>query len=249
MGGTMVTQGGGPGCEPRVVVPGIADQTGGIFLAYGISMALIARERFGVGQQVDSSLYGGQIALLAANVTGALRMGAHQRTRPQGSPVFKPYGCADDKWLCVAILDPAVYPRLCAALGRPDLATDERFAEPFNRWANADALEVELTAVFRSGNRDEWLERMIAHDLPCSPVQDFADVGNDPQALTNGYVTTVEHPNLGTLKVVGSPVRLTETPASVRMPAPELGQHTEELLLELGYDWETIAKLRTDEII
>jgi formyl-CoA transferase len=176
-------------------------------------------------------------------------MGAHQHTRPQGSPVFKPYGCADDRWLCIAILDPAVYPRLCAALGRPDLATDERFAEPFNRWSNADALEVELTAVFRSGNRDEWLKRLIAHDVPCSPVQDFADVGNDPQALANGYVTTVEHPSLGTLRVVGSPVRLTETPASVRMPAPELGQHTEELLLEVGYDWETIAKLRTDEII
>lgn len=249
MGGIMVTQGGGPDAEPRMVVPGVADQVGAMYFAYGIAMALLARERFGVGQQVDASLYGAQIALQASNITRALRGGVHERSRPQGSPVFKPYGCADGRWLAVGVLDPRVYPRLCAAVYRQDLITDERFAEPFARYANADALEAELTRAFRAGTRDHWLERLIAHDVPCAPVQDYIDVGNDPQALANGYITTVAHPNLGTLRVVGVPVRLSETPGSVRTPAPELGQHTEEILLELGYDWEQIEGLKQAEVI
>lgn len=249
MGGIMVTQGGGPGREPRMVVPGVADQVGAMCFAYGIAMALLARERFGIGQQVDASLYGSQIALQATNITAALRTGVHGPSRPQGSPTFKPYGCADGKWLAVGVLDPAVYPRLCAAVGCPELATDERFAAPFARWSNADALEAEFTRAFLSAPRDHWLERLIAHDVPCSPVQDYLDVGNDPQALANGYVTTVEHPYLGTLRVPGSPVRLSETPPSIRASAPELGQHTEEILLDLGYTWEAIEKLKTAEVI
>ncbi len=85
--------------------------------------------------------------------------------------------------------------------------------------------------------------------MPCAPVQDYVDVGNDPQALANGYITTVEHPNLGPLRVVGVPVRLSETPGAVRTPAPELGQHTEEILLELGYDWEQIEGLKLAGVI
>lgn len=247
--GTMVTQGGGPEGEPQTVIPGIADQVGAMYFAYGIAMALIARERFGIGQQVDASLYGSQIALQAMNLTAALRGGVHPRSRPRGAPTFKPYGCKDGKWLAIGVLDPAVYPRLCMAVRRPDLITDTRFAEPFARYANADALEAELASAFSQDTRAAWLERLIAHDVPCGPVQDYIEVGNDPQALENGYITTVEHPNLGTLRVVGSPVRLSETPASVRMPAPELGQHTEEVLLELGYSWEQIAGLREAAVI
>ncbi len=249
MGGIMVTQGGGPEGEPHMVMPGVADQVGAMYFAYGISMALIARERFGFGQQVDASLYGSQIALQAMNVTMALRNGVHQRSRPRGNPTFKPYGCQDGKWLAVGVLDPAVFPRLCQAVLRPDLATDPRFAEPFARYANADALEVELSAAFAGDTRAAWLERLIAGDVPCGPVQDYIEMGSDPQALENGYITTVDHPNLGSLRVVGSPVRLSETPASITMPAPELGQHTEEILLNLGYDWEQIAALREAKVI
>jgi crotonobetainyl-CoA:carnitine CoA-transferase CaiB-like acyl-CoA transferase len=249
MGGIMVAQGGGPGREPRMALPGIADQTGAIFLAYGIAMALIARDRFGVGQQVDASLYGSQIALQAMNLTAAMRSGVHPPSRPQGSPTFKHYPCADGRWLAVGVLDPVVYPRLCAAAERPDLATDPRFAEPFARWQNADELEQELTKAFCAKPRDYWMERLIAHDVPCGPVQDYTEVIADPQARANGYITSMEHPSLGEIGVVGLPVRLSETPTSLRMPAPELGQHTEEILLDLGYDWEQIGGLRAAEVI
>src|SRR5262249_6230394 len=148
MGGIMVAQGGGPGTEPRMALPGVADQTGAMQLAFGIGMALLARERFGVGQVVDASLYGTQIALQAVNLTAALRAGRHNPSRPQGSPTFRHYGCADGRWVAVGVLDPAVYPRLCAAVCRPDLATDDRFTEPFARWQNADALEAEFASAF-----------------------------------------------------------------------------------------------------
>ncbi|MBI2761825.1 MAG: CoA transferase [Chloroflexi bacterium] len=249
MGGIMVSQAGGPGGEPRMALPGVADQTGAIYFAFGIAMALIARERFGIGQQVDASLYGSQIALQAMNITAALRTGAHPPSRPKGSPTFRPYGCADGKWLAVGVLDPAVYPRLCYAVERPDLVADERFAEPFARWTNADALEEELGQAFGLKDRGYWLDRLTAHDVPSSPVQDYTEVASCPQALINGYITTIEHPSLGELRVVGPPVRLTETPAEIRMPAPELGQHTEEVLLELGYDWAQIEELKTAEVV
>lgn len=249
MGGIMVAQGGGPGREPRMALPGVADQSGAAYFAFGIAMALIARERFGIGQQVDASLYGSQIALQAMNLTASMRSGVHPPSRPQGSPTFRAYGCSDNRWVAVGVLDPAVYPRLCLALDRPDLAADERFAEPFSRYANADALEGELTAAFAAITRDDAMDRLIAHDVPCGLVQDYTEVACDPQALANGYITTVEHPSLGTLKVVGPPVRLSETPPAVKTPAPELGQHTEEILLDLGYDWEQISALREAEVI
>ncbi len=245
MGGIMVTQGGGPDGEPHMVVPGVADQVGAMMFAYGIAMALIARERFGAGQQIDASLYGAQIALQASNITRALWTGEHAPSRPRGYPTFKPYGCADGKWLAVGVLDPVVFPRLCAALGRADLATDALYAEPFARYANADRLEVELAAAFMAESRDCWIARLVAHDVPCGPVQDYLEVGADPQARANGYITTIEHPNLGPMQVVGVPARLSETPGSIRMPAPELGQHTEEILLDLGYTWEQIEALKT----
>lgn len=249
MGGTMLTQGGGPGHPPRILQGGVGDQVGAMYFAYGIAVALVARERHGIGQQVDASLYGGQIALMPASVTASLRAGEHRPSRVEGGPVFRPYECADGRWICIAILDPSVYPRLCAALERLDLVTDPRFADPFARHTHADELATELTATFKRDGRAAWLERLIAHDVPCSPVQDHLDIANDEQALVNGYIATIEHPSLGPLQVVGPPVSLSETPASVRTPAPELGQHTEEILLELGYDWTAIERLRLAEVI
>ncbi|MGD9895124.1 MAG: CaiB/BaiF CoA transferase family protein, partial [Dehalococcoidia bacterium] len=241
LGGIMVTQGGGPGCDPVTVTPGVSDQVGGMMLAFGITSAIIARDRLGVGQQVDTSLYGSQISLQAMNITRALRMGAHGSGFT--NPTFTAYPCADTKWLTIGVLDPDVYVRLCQALDRLDLTHDQRFAEPFARYANAAALAMEIGAGFRSNTRDYWLERLIAHDVPCGPVQDHIDVGADPQAEANGYITTVEHPTLGELRVVGVPADLSATPGSVGI-APELGEHTDEVLSMLGYDSGQIDSLR-----
>jgi crotonobetainyl-CoA:carnitine CoA-transferase CaiB-like acyl-CoA transferase len=247
MGGIMLTQGGGGGCTPQMVVPGIADQVGATYFAWGIGMALLARERFGIGQQVDASLYGSQIAIQAMNYTRCLRVGQHENGYT--SSIFTIYGCSDGKWLAIAILDPVVYPRLCAALKRPDLAADERFSEPFARFQHNDELTAELRAAFATDTRDNWLQKLVEHDVACGPVQDYLEVASDPQALANGYITTLEHADLGTLQVVGSPVRLSETPAGPKSCAPELGQHTEETLLGLGYTWADIERLKDAKVV
>jgi crotonobetainyl-CoA:carnitine CoA-transferase CaiB-like acyl-CoA transferase len=195
---------------------------------------------------VDTSLYGSQISLQALYLTGALRAGL-QGTR-RTNPVFTAYPCGDGKWLTIGIIDPAVYAPLCQALDRLDLAYDERFAEPFARFTNGEALAAEIGAVFLSNTREHWLERLVAHDVPCGPVQNYVEVGEDPQALANDYITTVEHPKLGPLRVVGVPAQLSETPGSVSI-APELGQHAEEILLMLGYDRDQIAALVQTDVI
>jgi crotonobetainyl-CoA:carnitine CoA-transferase CaiB-like acyl-CoA transferase len=246
LGGIMVTQGGGPGRNPVSVIPGLADQVGGMTLAFAITTALVARDRLGVGQQIDTSLYGSQISLQAMYLTRVLRTGV--QSAAYANPTFTAYPCADGKWLTVGVLDPDVYVRLCDALGRLDLTYDERFAEPFARYTNAEALAAEIGAVFCSNTREYWLERLVEHDVPCGPVQDYIEVGDDPQALENGYITTVEHPNLGPLRVVGVPAEFSETPGAVGI-APELGEHTDEILLSLGYDREQIDGLRRDGVL
>jgi len=246
MSGIMVTQGGGPDFDPQMAMPGVADQVGAMCLAFGIVAALTARERLGVGQQVDTSLYGSQLSLQAQFVTRALRDGAHANRYE--SPTFTAYRCRDGKWLTIAVVDPDVYARLCQALHRPDLAVDERFADPFARQRHASLLRDEIRSTICANTREYWLRRLTDHDVACGPVQDYLEVGSDPQALLNGYITTVDHPNHGALRVVGVPATLSRTPGSVGI-APELGQHTEEVLIELGYDWSEIETLKGVEAI
>jgi len=252
MGGMMVAQ-GGPGGEPQLITGGFADHVGAMFLAFGVSMAIIARERFGVGQHVDASLLGGQIAFQSMGYIRALQMDSAppQRSpiRPGGNALFRAYACSDGRWIAVGVLDPKVWPALTRALGAPDLAVDERFAEPFARFQNGVELKEKLAALFATATRDEWVKRLQDHDVPTGPVYDMAEAAADPQVLENGYIVEIDHPHLGKIRVPGPPIQLSETPAYARGTAPELGQHTEEVLLLLGYDWEQIEGLRNREVI
>jgi len=249
MGGMMVSQGGGPEDEPKLVAGGFADHVGAMFLAFGIGMAIVARERFGVGQHVDASLLGGQIAFQAMGFCRSLQSGFHNGFRPGANPLFRAYRCADDKWIALGVLDPKVWPGLLRALDQPGLATDPRFANPFGRWEHAEDLIEAIAGCFILRPRDEWLARLEACDVASGPVRDHLEVADDPQVLANEYVVTVEHPHLGPIRVPGIPVKLSETPGRIRSTAPELGQHTEEVLLELGYSWEDLDRLRTSEVI
>ncbi len=248
-GGMMMAQGGGPDFEPQSVTAGHADHVGAMFLAFGISMALIARDRYGVGQHVDSSLLGGQIAFQGMGIIRSLRVGAQASFRQGANPLFRAYGCGDGRWVALGILDPKVWPGLTHALGHPELMKDPRFAEPFARHEHAEELAETLAAIFQEKPRDEWLKLLEEHDVAAGPVRDHVEVGDDPGVIANEYVVTVEHPSLGQLRVPGVPVKLSETPGHVRSVAPELGQHTEEVLLMLGYDWEQIGGLREQGVI
>jgi len=135
------------------------------------------------------------------------------------------------------------------ALAQLDLRVEGGFAGPLEIDRNAAELEAVLEAGFAERDVAAWLARLIAEDVPCGPVNDYRAVEASEQALANGYLTTVEHPNLGTLRTAGIPIQLSGTPPPPLRPAPELGMDTETVLLDLGYDWPQIEALRRAEVI
>lgn len=246
---------GEPDMPPLQIGGGIADQMGAVVLAYGVLAALLARERHGVGQEVDASHLGSMLMLQGLSLSARLMMGfAFPRVarKHASNPLWNHYRCADDKWVCLGMIQPGRYwAGFCRALGRPELADDARFTDLRTLAANASAAIEIFDEVFASKPRDEWLRRLRAGgDFIFTVVNSVDDLPDDPQVRANDYIVDFEHPQFGTIQVVGVPVRLRQTPGSVRLPAPEFGQHTEEILSELlGYDWEQIGRLKDQEVI
>ena len=246
---------GEPDMPPLQISGGIADQMGAIMLAYGVMAALLARERFGVGQEVDASHLGSMIWLQGLSVAARLMMGFAIPRMPRkyaSNPLWNHYCCGDGKWLCLGMLQPDRYwTDFVRVIGSPELATDERFADLRVRAANAGAAVEALDQVFATKPREDWIRLLRAGgDFIFTVVNSIDDLPGDPQVQANDYVTNLDHPQFGTTQVVGIPVRLRETPGSVRLPAPEFGQHTEEILTELlGYSWERVSELKEREVI
>ena len=247
---------GEPGMPPLAIAGGIADQMGAIMLAYGVMTALVARERFGVGQQVDASHLGSMAMLQGLSLSMKLMMGFAMPRQPRasaGNPLWNHYRCRDDKWIALAMLQSDRYwADFSRAIGRPDLADDERMATAMQRAANSAAVVEALDAAFASKSRDEWIEtlRRSEGDFIFTVVNSVDDLPDDPQVRANDYIVDFEHPQHGKTQMVGIPVRLSETPGSVRSAAPEFGQHTEEVLIDLlGYDWDRLTELRKQEVI
>ncbi|MYB42351.1 MAG: CoA transferase [Chloroflexi bacterium] len=245
MSGALVAQGGGPGATPTSVAWGLADQVGGMTLAYGVMTALVSRERFGVGQKVDVSQLGAMISLQGFSLLGYLHTGTQERRNPGASrnAAFSWYQGSDGEWFTIAGLDPKFWPRICRVLDRDDLIDDPRSVDPFARFENGPWLIEEFRAVFAGKPCEEWLNALVAEEIPCGPVYDYAGVAAEPQHWQNGYLVELDHPTFPNHRTIGMSVQLSETPGGVRGPAPELGQHTEEVLLELGYDWPDIEQL------
>jgi crotonobetainyl-CoA:carnitine CoA-transferase CaiB-like acyl-CoA transferase len=175
-----------------------------------------------------------------------------QSRRFATNPLWNHYRCSDEQWLALSMLQPDRYwVKLCAVLEIPDAATDERFATMLPRMMNCGDCIVLLDEVFARRPRADWLARLAAGgDFIVSVVNSVDDLPDDPQMIANDYVTTFDHPSFGATRVVGVPVRLSETPGQVRLAAPEFGQHTEEILTEvLGYSWDEVGKLRDAEVI
>jgi len=228
---------------------------GAVMLAYGILAALLARERYGMGQEVGASHLGSMMALQGLNVVSRTIHGKefNRNTRDNAfNPLWNHYRCADGKWLSVAMLQPDRYWKdFCTTLARPDLIDDPRFAEMRTRGANAAELIKILDAIFAARTRADWMRALKAGgDFIYTVVNSVSDLPDDPQVKANGYVVDYEHPELGPTKLLGMPVKLSETPGDPRGHAPELGEHTEAIMTEmLGYTWEDIARLREANVI
>jgi crotonobetainyl-CoA:carnitine CoA-transferase CaiB-like acyl-CoA transferase len=246
---------GEPGMPPLAIAGGVADQMGAVMLAYGVLAALFARERHGVGQEVDASHLGSMMWLQGLSISSLLMWGfslPRAARAKAGNPLWNHYRCADDKWIALSMLQPDRYwADFCDAIGRPELAGDERFVTLLPRSRNAQACVAILDEVFASRPRADWLDILRRHcgDFIFSVLNAPEDLPGDPQVQANDYVIEFEHPAHGKTRVLGLPVRLSETPGSVREPAPEFGQHTEQILLELGFDWDRIGELREKEVI
>ena len=247
---------GEPDSPPLQIAGAIFDQMTGTLLVSGILAALAARDRQGIGQQVEVSLLGSGIHLQAYNVNLALLRG---RPMPKPSrwtfknPLANHYQCADGKWLLLA--EPQsdrFWHDFCLALGIENLEKDAKFATAADRRANYLELTTTLEGVFKTKTRDEWLKILQTKGggMAFSPVLDLTEIASDPQVITNEYITEVDHPSLGKVKVIGVPIKFSQTPAQIQNCAPNFGQHTEEVLIDiLGYSWPEIEKLKDEEVI
>jgi crotonobetainyl-CoA:carnitine CoA-transferase CaiB-like acyl-CoA transferase len=246
---------GEPDHEPLAIAGGIADQMGATMLAYGVLAALLAREKTGRGQEVDASHLGSMAWLQGLGLSARLMLGRalpRMARRYATNPLWNHYRCADGEWLALAMIQADRYwARFCEVVGIPAAATDPRFATMMDRMMNAGDCVALLDATFATRPRAEWLECLRqGGDFIVSVVNSVDQLPEDPQVRANGYVTVFEHPSFGPTQVVGVPIGLSETPGTLRRPAPEFGQHTEEILTEvLGYSWEEVGRLREDEVI
>jgi crotonobetainyl-CoA:carnitine CoA-transferase CaiB-like acyl-CoA transferase len=251
--GLMATA-GEPGMDPIPIQGGIADQTGAVMTAFGVVSALYARERTGIGQEVDASILGGMVFLQGHPVvfcTMANMWGMRIARKSAGNPLWNHYKCGDDKWVAMAHLSPdKFWPLLCKAMGLQALEKDPRFNTMDNRMKNCQELISILDETFAAKTREEWAGIFKAHGLIFAPVNNTLEVTQDPQVLANDYVTEFNHPVFGPTKTVGFPITFSKTPMSIKQEAPEFGQHTEEILIDLlGYSWDDVTKLREEEVI
>jgi crotonobetainyl-CoA:carnitine CoA-transferase CaiB-like acyl-CoA transferase len=251
----LMEQTGEANGPPATITGAVIDQLGATMLAYGILAALVARERTGIGQEVETSMLGSAIHLQAMSVNQACIIGRpfsrHNRLRAR-NPLANYYQCADGKWILFSELQSdRFWTDFCNAIGTPELATDSRFATSSARRENfVECIEI-LDRVFKTKPRNEWMQilREKGGGVVCSEVYLLTDLPRQPQVMENEYIVGYDHPVLGKVNLVGFPVSFSKTPASIVSKAPELGEHTEEILLEWGYTWEDIEALRNEEVI
>lgn len=250
MGGLMSIT-GEPGHGPmRVGIP-VADLTAGIFAAMGVMIALLEREQSGEGQWVQSSLLGAQISMLDFQ---AARWTIGKEVPPQAGnnhPTSIPTGvfATADGHINIAASGEDIYRRFCKAVGSEELATDPRYATGKARSANRDALNDAIAAITRHKTSAEWIDALNKAGVPCGPIYTMDQVFGDPQVQHLHMTRVVSQKVIGPVEVVGQPIELSRTPWSIRSATPELGEHTDAILAEIGYGAADIAALKDKQVV
>jgi crotonobetainyl-CoA:carnitine CoA-transferase CaiB-like acyl-CoA transferase len=262
-----------PGVPVMTYRPAFGDTVAGLALAYGIVQALYVREKTGLGQAVDVSLLHTGLYQLSFDVSGALitgkdvkdwreepplemqqqslaaiaQIGDFYAARTK-SPLTGMYPTKDMRSLLFVVLQPDRYwEKFCKAVGREDFSKNPKYDTMEGRAEDVVALRKAFAEIFVTKTLEEWIP--LLEGIPYAPNQTLLEAVKDIQVRENGYLVSYEHPERGVIEQLANPVMMSKTPASVRMPAPEFGQHTEEVLLEYGYTWDDIALFQEDGTI
>jgi formyl-CoA transferase len=232
--GVMSVTGEPEGDPVKCGVP-VSDLSAGLFCAIGILSALRARERTGEGQQIDTSLWEGALALSIWETAELWSTGVAPQPMGSAHRLTAPYQALKtrDGYINVGGNNQKLWELLCATIGREDLPGDPRFATNPDRMANRPALAAELERALAAHDTAHWVDTLLEAGVPAGPLLDYAQAVADPHTAAREMVVEMEHPEAGTVHGLGIPVKLSATPGSIRRPAPLLGQHTAEILAEL----------------
>jgi crotonobetainyl-CoA:carnitine CoA-transferase CaiB-like acyl-CoA transferase len=243
MGGLMTLQGfGGP---PQYLRTAPTDYYTAAIAAQAVLAALFVRQRTGRGQRIETSLLRGVLALqsgIALDYPG-------KPTLMRENPTYRLYQGSDRQWFFVACGNQSFWVKLCTALGMQDFADDPRFASWLLRIQNSEALLPIIEKRFGEKPRAEWLDILAAHDIPAAPVKTIQEFMDDPAVRHHDMVHEYDHPDVGRLRVMGQPLAFAGTPTRDPGPPPTLGQHTDEVLGELGYDATAVNDLRARKVV
>ncbi|MBI2935818.1 MAG: CoA transferase [Chloroflexi bacterium] len=238
-----------PGDEPLSWgVFGLADMICAIQVAYATCLGLMVRDRTGQGQEVNVSILGATMMASEMVLEPYLHTGKEPhpvRRMDIKNPLRSIYPCGDGKWIALGMSESdRFWERFCKALGKPELAVDPRFLDRAQREKHHGELTALLDSIFKTKSQDSWYEALAKHDCIATKVQTYPDLVKDSQITANEYVATVQHPQHGPYRTLGTTVALSRTPGQVQQAAPELGQHTEEVLTGLaGYSREEVEDL------
>jgi crotonobetainyl-CoA:carnitine CoA-transferase CaiB-like acyl-CoA transferase len=250
--GGIMSRTGEPDDPPLPAGPPIADQVGALHACIALLTGIVSRSATGRGMRLDTSLLGSEISLQAFDITNYLFSGVvPQRAERGGSrPFWRVYRASDGKWFVIGMLLDRAWKDVCEVIGRPDLCNDERF-DTFTKRVTTGTKELIalLDEVFATAPAREWIDRLNAVGMFSAPVQDYAEIAEDPQVIANGYVHEVPHAGHEPVRMAGTGIAIDGEPVRIERLAPGHGEHTEEVLLSAGFTWDDITSLRDDGVI
>ena len=254
LGGLMSITGrpdGEPGAGPMKVGVALTDILTGLYATNAVLAALAWREQSGEGQYIDMALLDVQVACLANQAMNYLATGSNPRRMGNAHPSIVPYQDfpTADGHMILAIGNDGQFARFCEVAGRPELAADVRFATNRARVENRAELIPLLSEITATRTTAEWIGQLEARAVPCGPINGLAEVFADPQVQARGLAVKMPHPEAGEVPLVASPIRLSKTPVEYRRAPPLVGEHTDEILADLGVDAAGIAGLRERGVV
>ncbi|XVH33212.1 CaiB/BaiF CoA transferase family protein (plasmid) [Haloferacaceae archaeon DSL9] len=237
--------------KPARVGVSICDISCAMTATYAIITSLYHRERTGEGQYIDLSLLDSSFQFLLYHVTNFFATREVPERMGTKHPNLSPYQAIEtaDSYLVIGVVSEEIWPNLCRAIGRKAWINDSRFATFDDRVENREVLDDRLNEIFARRTTAEWNETLAEHEVPCTQLNDVGDIVNDPHIVARGMITEMEHPELGTFRAPGNPVNFSTLELAADQAPPVLGEHTTEILTELGYSPKSIDNLNREEIV